>query len=322
MIPLDLRELKYVLTIVEEKSFSKAAKKLYIAQPSLSQFILRLEKSLGAPLFDRSKKPLSLTEEGEMYVDYATRILGMSDEMRRSFKDRSTIGKGRISLGVPLFRGVYLLPLLLPFFRKNHPNIEITLMEGDTNYLERMLLDGAIDICVMSLPIRARGIRYETVFDERILLAVPSGREESIKARRYKNAMFPVADIASLQNEDFILTNSGSRLRSIVESICLDRGINPRVVLETESLDTAQSLVGMGHEFTFVPEMYIRTAGDRPCPAYFSLQSPDCVWPMVVACKEGGHMSRLAKALFEETLEFGARYLREAIGGRGNFREH
>ncbi len=311
-----MKELKYVLTVAEERSFSRAARKLYIAQPSLSQFILRLEKSLGAPLFDRAKKPLVLTEEGEMYVDYATRILGMNEEMRRSLKDSSKAGTGRLSLGVPLFRGVYLLPLLLPFFRRKHPNIEITLAEGDTNYLERMLLEGSIDICIMSLPIRSRGIRYETVFDERILLAVPRGREQSIKARRYKNAMFPVADIASLRNENFILTNPGSRLRSIVESICLDRGINPRVVLETESIDTAQSLVGVGHEFTFVPEMYIRTPGDRPCPAYFSLQSPDCVWPMVVASKEGGYTSRLAKALFKETLEFGAKHLRAAIGGR------
>lgn len=314
MIPLDLRELKYPLTIAEEKSFSKAAKKLYIAQPSLSQFILRLEKSLGATLFDRSKKPLAITEEGETYIDYAMRILAMSGEMRRNLGDRSAAGRGRIALGIPVLRSVYLLPLLLPFFRINHPDIEITLAEGDTNHLERLLLDGMIDISVMSLPIRARGIRCQTIFDERILLAAAPRRARLLKARRHRSAMFPVVDIASLWDEDFILTSPGSRLRSIVESICLDRGINPRVALETQSVDTAQSLVAVGNELTFVPEMYVRTSGDRPCPTYFSLQSPDCVWPMVVACKEGSGMSRLAKALFEETLEFGREHLRKAIG--------
>lgn len=307
---MDLKELKYVLTVAEERSFSRAARKLYIAQPSLSQFILRLERSLGAPLFDRSKKPLSLTGEGETYVDYATRILGMGEEMRRSLKSRPGAGGGRVSIGVPLFRALYLLPRLLPFLRERHPNVEIALVEGDTNYLERMLLEGAADISVMSLPIRARGIHYETVFDERVLLAAPPGRERSIRARRYKNALFPVADIASLRNEDFILTNPGSRLRSIVESICLDCGINPRVVLETQSLDTAQSLVAVGHEFTFVSEMYVRAPNDRLRPAYFSLRSPDRVWPLVVARREGGCAGRLAKALFEETLEFGATHLR------------
>lgn len=318
MVSLDLRELKYPLTVAEEKSFSKAAKKLYIAQPSLSQFILRLEKSLGAPLFDRSKKPLALTKEGEMYVDYATRILVMSGEMRRNLEHRSREGKDRIALGVPVMRGVYLLPLLLPFFRKNHPDIEITLTESNTNHLERLLLDGAIDICVMSLPIRARGIRCQTIFDERLLLAAPPGRAGSIKASRRKNAMFPVADIPSLRDEDFILTTPGSRLRSIVESICLDRGINPRVALETESVDTAQSLVATGRELTFVPEMYIRSSGSRPCPIYFSLQSPDSVWPMVVACKEGSGMSGLVKTLFDETLEFGRNHLGEMAGGKWN----
>ena len=101
---VDFRELLYVLTIEEEKSFSNAAKKLFMAQPSLSQYIKRLEGSLGFLLFKRSHTPLTLTDEGKQYVDYAKRILILKEEMQRVLEEVANAERGSISLGIPSIR--------------------------------------------------------------------------------------------------------------------------------------------------------------------------------------------------------------------------
>jgi len=101
---MDFHQLEYVMAIAEEKSFSKAAKKLYISQPSLSQYIMRLEEQIGIKIFDRTTNPLILTFAGEKYLEAAKNILILNNQLKRVLVDIADSKKGRLTIGIPVSR--------------------------------------------------------------------------------------------------------------------------------------------------------------------------------------------------------------------------
>lgn len=161
------------MAIAEEKSISKAAKKLYITQPSLSQYIMRLENNLGVKLFDRSASSMILTYAGEIYVQTAKDILNLNTGMKRKLSDIAGSKKGRLVMGVPHQAGRHVLPLVLPEFHRQYPEIEIVIKEDVTMRLEEMLINGKIDIAILNLPMQNEKILYETIATERVFLVAP-----------------------------------------------------------------------------------------------------------------------------------------------------
>ena len=170
---MDLKEFEYVLAINEDKSFSKAAKRLFISQPSLSQYINRLENQLGVTLFDRNTIPLTLTYEGELYIEAMQNIVEIFNGMQKSFDDISELKKGRINIGLTPSKANNPLPAILPVFKEHYPDIELILTEATSLELENLLVKGAVDVCMMNLPIKSKGIEYEPIMTENIFLAAP-----------------------------------------------------------------------------------------------------------------------------------------------------
>ena len=312
---MDFKELRYVLTIDEEKSFTRAAQKLFMAQPSLSQYIKRLEDSLGFPLFDRSRIPLALTDEGEQYVAYARQILLLKEEMRRGLEDISRgTGRGNVSLGIPSVRGSYLLPLMIPHCKKKYPHIEVTLIElpaGNSDELERRLSEGKLDLCILSHPTTVEEVAYETIFEERLLLAVPPYYESRLPSGTVAGGKFPLIDLSELKDQPFILTTRETRLRRAVERLLSEAGFTPKVIMETNSLETAQKMVSVDYGFTFAPEMFMRAPFERHCPTYRSILGSDYLWPLLVAHRKGGYLSRATRTLLGEI----KLYCRELLRG-------
>ena len=170
---MDFRKLQYMLKVAEEKSFSKAAQKLYIAQPSLSQYIQKLELQLGVQLFDRSTNPLRLTYAGELYAETAKNILNLKDQLSNQMEDISNFKKGRLTIGLSAFRSTYVMPKILPRFHEKFPGIDVVLVEGNSVKLEELAIKGITDISLMTLPIKENFFSYEPILSEKILLAIP-----------------------------------------------------------------------------------------------------------------------------------------------------
>ena len=171
-----LHNYEYFVAIVEAGSLTKAAEHLYVSQPSLSQYLKRLEASLGVELFDRSTSPLRLTYTGERYYQYVLQMMKLDENVRREFQDIKNQTSGRLRLGVALWRGACLLPDVFPTFHQQYPDIHIELTEGRSVQLEAALMNDKIDLAVMNLP---RTLDYsklvsEIVCEERLLIAAPT----------------------------------------------------------------------------------------------------------------------------------------------------
>ena len=135
--------LNYVVEIAKQRSFSKAAQALYIAQPSLSQSIQALERELGTPLFDRSRSLIKLTYAGELFVEWAQQALRSREQTFKQITDVSENAKTRIVVGLGFSRGAFLFPNIIAEFRKLRPNCTVILEENTSNLCtEKCLFNG------------------------------------------------------------------------------------------------------------------------------------------------------------------------------------
>ncbi len=299
---MDLKEFEYVLTINEERSFSKAAKKLFISQPSLSQYINRLEGQLGVTIFDRNTIPLSLTYEGELYIEAVHKILDIVDDMKKKLDDITELKNGRINIGLTPSKSNNPLPAILPVFKEKYPRIETVITEATSSELEDMLSKGTVDVCMMNLPIKNKGIEFESIMKERLFIAAPPSFEP-------KNAImdnpYPRIDISELDSAPFILLHPDQRLRQIADSVFDKNNIKPKIMLETRSIETSLRLSASGLGFSFVPENVVKYSGLTNPPKYYSIKGQDFDWTLVIAYRENSYRSKAVQAfskVVKETL--------------------
>jgi len=145
------KELLYIITIAKEGSVSKAAKKLYVAQPSLSQALKRIEQELNTKLFIRASKGLKLSVSGEYYYKYAKQILKLYEEMKLEIADIEKLQSGSINLGTTNHLSLVLLPEIISKFSKIYPNININITENPSKQLFTDLEQGNISFAIMHL---------------------------------------------------------------------------------------------------------------------------------------------------------------------------
>lgn len=146
------RELEYIKTVADEKSISSAARKLYIAQPSLSQSLQRIEENLGAKLFNRTPSGLTLTYAGERCYQMACQVLKIYSDFEAEISDINQLKTGRIVMGTTNHLGTVILPEILLEFKENSPSVELEILEDNTGNLEAKLLTGAMDFALLHAP--------------------------------------------------------------------------------------------------------------------------------------------------------------------------
>lgn len=290
---MDLKEFEYVLTINEERSFSKAAKKLFISQPSLSQYINRLENQLGVTIFDRNTIPLSLTYEGELYIESIHSIINIINNMKKKFDDITELKLGRINIGLTPSKANSPLPEILPVFKEKYPGIEIIITEATSSELEDLLSKGVVDVCLMNLPIKTKGLEYEAIVKENIFIAAPPN---FVPKTATEGNPFPVIDIMELAEEPFILLHPDQRLRQIADIAFVKSGIKPKILLETRSIETALRLSAAGMGFCLVPESFVKFSYLTKPPKYYSIDVKDFSWTLVVAYRENSYRSKAVQA--------------------------
>lgn len=290
---MGLRQLEYMIKVAEERSFSKAAKKLNIAQPSLSQYILNLEKSMGIALFDRTKTPISLTHAGEVFLKKAEEILRMNHELKTQMEDMAGLKIGKVTIGISQ-TGVHFISKVLARFRKKYPSVEIELFEASSSEeMEKWLQEGVVDLATLILPIISDVLSYEIIEEETMMLALPIHhplvKEIKVKGKQ----LYSSISLSLLKDEKFILPKSTQRSRLVFDTLFQEAGFTPNVLCETTTMDTANAIVasGLGVGFT-LPQM-IRSA-DKDKLALFSLQSPLMTRTLVLAYKKEKYLPKIA----------------------------
>nr|WP_312579538.1 LysR family transcriptional regulator [Sedimentibacter sp.] len=301
------RELIYVKTIADTKSISKAAKKLFIAQPSLSQAIQKIEEGLGIKLFVRTHDGMMLTLAGEKYYIAATEILNIYNDYQNEVTYINDLKRGRVTIGITGFMGTYLLPKLIPEFMSNFPNIEIHIKELNSTVLEQSLLDGTIDFAIMHKhPLNEnKSISHDVLYRDPFLLATKKGHRLSEFKQNDENAVYPSIDIKLFEDERFILLEKNKRIRQVCDIIFNISGMNPNISLILNNYESARRLASTGFGITLIPMQYIKIfEGQYDADYYFIANNKYAFWDTCVSTNPNMYLSKASKVFIDLIHEY------------------
>lgn len=314
------QQIKYVLILAEEKSFSKAAQRLYVTQPSLSQFIKNLENELHVRLFDRSTSPISLTPAGEAFISSALKIKNIEDELNQQLADLTNLKTGDLRIGTSPFRASCLLPKSIAKFHELYPGISIHILEDITHNLEEAAMEGKIDLFMGTGTFDESIFHAEELANEQLYLAVPPNSplnhgleayqvtDQDIKKDSAKLNKTPPVDLSVFQSAGFIFLKQNQKLYSTASEFCLSAGFNPYIILFSERIETALawSLAGIG--CTFIPDFLVKFGNYQKHPVYYKLNHPKATRSICIAYRKNRYLSRVAIeyiALLKQLIGYG-----------------
>ncbi|MEA4896762.1 LysR family transcriptional regulator [Bacillota bacterium Meth-B3] len=291
------RALIYLEKILEEGSVSLAAKRLYIAQPSLSQYIKRIENDLGAEIFERNARPAKLTAAGEIFLQTERSIHQLRQQRKSQIDDLLEIKTGRLTIGSSNYRSMYLLTTVLPVFKQRYPGIRINLEEGITEKLEECATRGITDFSIVLLPLSDPELTYEELFQEEIVLALPAKhRLCNAEDEEGQFPPYPSIDFSLLKEESFIVMKKGQKLRTSFFDLCHGAGFRPNIILQTDSMATAQALAAAGVGITIIPDILAMHNEFPQMPRYFSFKQHVPPRRVVVAYSKRRPLTGAARA--------------------------
>ena len=246
---LSLRQLRYFVALAETLHFSKAAKKCFVTQSTLSAGIRELESSLGAPLAERSKRKVVLTALGHEVVERARALLRDARDIETLAASRRAPLSGPLRLGVIPTIAPYLLPHCLPALRAAHPALELILIEDQTRRLLEALREGTLNLVLMALPWPVEGLHSRVLFDDPFYLACPP--EHPLAGRDQVSA----GDFAK---EPLLLLADGHCLRDHALAACAFKGHQAVPGYEGASLMTLAQMAAGGLGLTLLPRMAVQ----------------------------------------------------------------
>ena len=220
------KHMQYVLTVLKEGSFTGAAKKLYVSQPSLSQIIKAAEANLGAPIFNRNTDPITPTPAGALYVKAAKQISTISTNLAKQVEELSNEEFGKIRLGISVQRGMELLPYLYPRFKSRFPHVELELHEQGSATMEESVLEGSVGIALLTTFPKYDELVYDLIQKENMVLLV---NKACALAERIRPGT-PI-DIREAADEVFICSRRGHSARTILDALCAARNMKPEIGL-------------------------------------------------------------------------------------------
>lgn len=257
---MTLTELKYIVTLAQERHFGHAAERCFVSQPTLSVAVKKLEEELGVPLFERSKSAVQLTPIGEKVVEQARKVLEQASaikEMAQQGKDQLT---SPLRVGAIYTIGPYLFPHLVPALQKLAPQMPLYIEENFTATLRRKLRSGDLDAIIIALPFTETDVLTRTLYEEPFEVLLPQGHAWSGRAR------IPIGD---LTRERLLMLGEGHCFRDQVIEACpaLEASLkNPEQTLVAEggSLETIRHMVASGLGITVLPHSAIGTSQYAP----------------------------------------------------------
>lgn len=295
---------EYFLTVASEGSFSKAAEKLFISQPYLSQHVIRLEEAFGVRLLDRRRTPLQLTEAGRVYANYLESSAQLYQKLLGDFATINASREQTLRIGLSNWRAGTLLPDVLPEYGARCPQVRLDVQERPTNELYRLVSDGEVDLAVMNTSLETPGtITLETIVYERILL-VGNRRNPATQALLEQQKQRGRLDLHPLEGERFILMRPEIFLSARVLNYLDKEQVVLRNVTYGTNTTTALNLTAQNYGFCFVNETGIRTAPNRGDLVFFDLDTPDMVHPLCALYKKNSYLRPIARTFIDVTIAF------------------
>ncbi|HEX3660803.1 MAG TPA: LysR substrate-binding domain-containing protein [Acidobacteriaceae bacterium] len=255
---MEFHQLRYICAIADTASFSRAAERCQVAQPSLSQQVLKLEEDLGAKLFDRLGRSVRLTEAGRAFLPHARAIVAHMESARTSVAVQRADLRGKVAVGVIPTIAPYLMPQATAAFAKKYPEARLRIVEATTPVLIEGLRTLSIDLAILALPLRHKDLELFPLRREPLFAVLPKDH--------------PRADAASialreLRGSSFVMLRDGHCFRDLSLNVCAQARVTPRIAFESDQFSSVLGMVAAGVGVTIVPEMAVdRNAGCRYVP--------------------------------------------------------
>lgn len=246
---MEVHQLRYFCAVARHGTFTRASEIEHVAQPSLSQQILKLEAELGSRLFDRLPRSARLTVFGKAFLPKAERILRELEEAKTELLEMAGNEKGDVVVGIIPTIAAYLLPKLLSGFAARHPVITVKIVEDITPVLLQRLHDGTIDMAVAALPIAGGELDTEELFEEKFY---------AVLANTHRRASSTSISLAELNREPFLLLKEGHCFRDSLIAACNKSKVTPSVVFESGQFATILAMVSAGMGVSAVPAMAVQ----------------------------------------------------------------
>ena len=290
---MNAKQYKYVLVLTNEGSFSKAADVLSITQPSLSQYIKKIERQIGLELFDRTNGDVRLTDAGCVYVETARKVLDLEHQMDGRLTDLRSYKTGSLIIGAAPYRAAAMLPIIASSFQKLHPGMHLIVREGTTAELAEGMEHGEYDLCLTMLPIDAELFSYEKVLEEELVLAVPAGVPQPTSSPGEKR---DVVDVEALNAQRLVMLTEGQFMQKQLNSLILSSHLNVTTAAIVKSLEAQIEFVKAGVGMALMPSGIERFCTDQSV-TFYSFSTPLPKREVVVMWRKDIPLSKTAEEL-------------------------
>jgi LysR family hydrogen peroxide-inducible transcriptional activator len=281
---MEINQLRYVCAIADTGNFSRAAERCQVAQPSLSQQVLKLEEDLGVKLFDRLGRSIRLTEAGRAFIPHARAILEQMDVARSSVAEKHADLRGSVTVGVIPTIAPYLMPGYTAGFAKKFPDAKLRIIEETTSVLIDGLRDLSIDAAILALPLRHKDLELFPIRTEPLF---------AVLKKNHPRASARSMSLKELRGEPFVMLRDGHCFRDLSINTCARARVTPKIAFESGQFSSLLGMVAAGVGVSLIPEMAIdRNAGCR----YVRISDASATRTIVAAVLRGRSFNRVQDA--------------------------
>jgi LysR family transcriptional regulator, hydrogen peroxide-inducible genes activator len=284
---MEFHQLKYICAIADTGSFSRAAERCHVAQPSLSQQVLKLEEDLGAKLFDRLGRSVRLTEAGRAFLPYARSILQQMEAARTDVEDKRTDIRGSVTVGVIPTIAPYLMPQCVAAFSKKYPDARLRIIEDTTPLLVESLRNLSVDVAILALPLKQKDLEIFPLQTEPLFAVLP---------KEHARASAKSLSLKELRSEQFVFLRDGHCFRDLSISACARANVNPKIAFESGQFSSLLGMVAAGIGVSLVPEMAVDAS--TAC-SYVRLADTQASRTIVAAVLRGRSFNRVQQAFLQ-----------------------
>lgn len=293
---MDLKEQEYIVALAQHQSITRAAQALFVSQPTLSIFLTRLEERLGIQLFEKAGRRLIPTAAGELYARRAKELLMIKNQFDAELSDLISGSYGRLRLGIHSRRSSYLLPKVMAKFRAQYPNVELTVEETSSQEMERLLLEGSLDLILSNRFFDMERLSLFPVYQDTLVTALSPSHPACEKAVLLPGHQRMWLDLRELKGEFFILQAPTQSTRTFTDRAFHYAGFRPERSFIIKNMETAAQMAAEGVGAAFSMDSYAKYFTYEKPVYFFETGNPDFSVQISLAHRRGAHLSRYMEA--------------------------
>ena len=288
---MDLKQLLYFSTVIEQGGFTAAARQLHIAQPAISIAIRKLEAQLDLTLLHRGDRRITPTTEGEVLLKHARKLLDLSADAEMEMSELRGLTKGEVRVGIPSMLGSYFFPPILMGFKHRHPDLRLTVYEQGTRRLQQMIHDGDLDLGVVVADSPPEDLETRLLTREEMVACVPSDHPYAKRSSIGRDEFF---------SQELVVFKPGYFLREFIDRFKQTAGKEPKIAFETNLIPLTKAIVRQGFGITTFLRMVLE---NEPADGLVAVPFEQPVFlDLSLAWKRKGYLSQADRAFVDYTL--------------------